>query len=231
MSPALFLLCMKFFLRLIKRKTSNFEFNFHSKCEKLKITRLLFADNLMLFSQGDLPSVHILMECLQEFRDVSDLVVNTSKSSIFMAVAAVEKIHRLCRNFLWNSKRAPVAWEEICHPKEEGGLGIRHIQSWNVALLAQVLWNIHRKADTWVKWVNEVYLKGVSLWDWQPQKGDSPLLRRLADIRDRIVTTFGSPEATVQGMAAWSNVKGLKTSKAYEYFRPKLTRQPWKAAI
>ncbi|KAL0336697.1 UNVERIFIED_CONTAM: hypothetical protein Sradi_4881600 [Sesamum radiatum] len=44
--------------------------------------------------------------------------------------------------------RAPVAWEDICHPKEEGGLGIRHIQSWNVALLARVLWNIHCKADT-----------------------------------------------------------------------------------
>ncbi|KAL0453511.1 UNVERIFIED_CONTAM: hypothetical protein Slati_1329200 [Sesamum latifolium] len=53
-----------------------------------------------------------------------------------LPAAVVEKIHRLCRNFLWNSRRAPVAWEEICHPKEEGGLGIRHIQSWNMALLS-----------------------------------------------------------------------------------------------
>ncbi|KAL0416630.1 UNVERIFIED_CONTAM: hypothetical protein Slati_3494900 [Sesamum latifolium] len=238
MSPALFLLCMEFFSRMIKKKTSNSEFNFHTKCEKLKITHLLFASNLMLFSRGDLPSVHILMECLQEFRDVFGLVVNTSTSSIFTAgivnneldgilarteftrgempvrylglplaaqrlsvtdysplvdwianciskwtvkslffvgrleligsviqgvecfwlqcfplpAAVVDKIHQLCRNFLWNSKRAPVAWEEICHPKEEAGLGIRHIQSWNVALLARVLWNIHRKTDTlWVK--------------------------------------------------------------------------------
>ncbi|KAL0288305.1 UNVERIFIED_CONTAM: hypothetical protein Sangu_2664900 [Sesamum angustifolium] len=78
-----------------------------------------------------------------------------------LPMAVIEKIHRLCRAFLWNSKRAPVAWEDICHPKEEGGLGVRHIQSWNVALLARVLWNIHCKADTlWVKWVNEVYLRG-----------------------------------------------------------------------
>ncbi|KAL0297496.1 UNVERIFIED_CONTAM: hypothetical protein Sradi_6801700 [Sesamum radiatum] len=42
-------------------------------------------------------------------------------------MAVIEKIYCLCRAFLWNSKRAPVAWEEICHPKEEGGLGIRHI--------------------------------------------------------------------------------------------------------
>ncbi|KAL0399880.1 UNVERIFIED_CONTAM: Retrovirus-related Pol polyprotein from type-2 retrotransposable element R2DM [Sesamum radiatum] len=248
MSPALFLLSMEYFSRLVKRRTSDSEFNFHPKCEKLKITHLLFADDLMLFSRGDLPSISILMECLQEFRDVSGLAVNTSKSSIFTAgihndelhgilartefvrgampvrylgiplaaqrlsvsdysplvdqiaksiskwaakslsyagrlelirsviqgvecfwlqifplpAAVVEKIHRLCRNFLWNSRCAPVAWAEICHPKEEGGLGIRHIQSWNVALLARVLWNIHRKSDTlWVQWVNGVYLRAA----------------------------------------------------------------------
>ncbi|KAL0309287.1 UNVERIFIED_CONTAM: hypothetical protein Sradi_5871000 [Sesamum radiatum] len=85
MSPALFLLCMEYFSRLIKRKTTDSDFNFHPKCEKLKITHLLFADDLMMFSRGDLPSVYILMECLQEFRDVSGLAVNTLKSSIFTA--------------------------------------------------------------------------------------------------------------------------------------------------
>ncbi|KAL0287461.1 UNVERIFIED_CONTAM: hypothetical protein Sangu_2690300 [Sesamum angustifolium] len=149
-----------------------------------------------------------------------------------LPMAVIEKIHRLCRAFLWNSKRAPVAWEDICHPKEEGGLGVRHIQSWNVALLARVLWNIHCKADTlWVKWVNEVYLRGASLWDWQPKKDDSPLLRRLAEIRDRIITDFGSTEAAIRHMTEWTDRKGLVTSIAYEYFRPKLPKQPWKAFI
>ncbi|KAL0423109.1 UNVERIFIED_CONTAM: putative mitochondrial protein [Sesamum radiatum] len=85
MSPALFLLCMEYFSRLIKRNTTNSDFNFHPRCEKLKITHLLFADDVMLFSRGDLPSIHILMECLQEFRDVSGLAVNTVKSNIFTA--------------------------------------------------------------------------------------------------------------------------------------------------
>ncbi|KAL0287038.1 UNVERIFIED_CONTAM: hypothetical protein Sangu_2709100 [Sesamum angustifolium] len=227
----------------------------------------------MLFSRGDLPSIRILMECLQEFRDVSGLAVNTAKSNIFMAgiqndtldealanaefarghmpvrylgiplaaqrlsitdysplvdqiagcickwtakslsfagrlelirsviqgvecfwlqvfplpMAVIDKIHRLCRAFLWNSKRAPVAWEDICHPKEEDGLGIRHIQSWNGALLAESYGTFIARQ-----------------------------------------TPYGP---TIRHMTEWTDSKRLVTSKAYEYFRPKLPRQPWKASI
>ncbi|KAK4441672.1 hypothetical protein Salat_0502100 [Sesamum alatum] len=63
------------------------------------------------------------------------------------------------------------------------------------------------------------------------RKGDSPLIQLLAIIRSRLVTEFGSSQAAVQHMVGWYNCKGLETSKAYEYFRPKLIRRPWKAAI
>ncbi|KAL0283208.1 UNVERIFIED_CONTAM: hypothetical protein Sangu_2905000 [Sesamum angustifolium] len=79
----LFILCMEFFSQLIKKNTSYSNFNFHPKCKKLKITHLLFADDLMFFSRGDLPSIYILMECLQEFRDIFSLAVNTFKLDIF----------------------------------------------------------------------------------------------------------------------------------------------------
>ncbi|KAL0359800.1 UNVERIFIED_CONTAM: hypothetical protein Sangu_0829400 [Sesamum angustifolium] len=60
---------------------------------------------------------------------------------------------------------------------------------------------------------------------------DSPLLERVAEIRNRIVTAFGSSEAAIQHMAEWSSSKGLETSTAYEYFRSKRTRQPWQTVI
>ncbi|KAL0386604.1 UNVERIFIED_CONTAM: hypothetical protein Slati_4592800 [Sesamum latifolium] len=101
-----------------------------------------------------------------------------------------------------------------------------------MALLSRVLWNIHLKADTlWVQWVNGVYLRGGSVWDWQPKKGDSPLLQRLADIRNRLVSELGSSEAAIRHMETWASNKGLDTSKAYEYFRPKHTRRPWQTII
>ncbi|KAL2232801.1 UNVERIFIED_CONTAM: hypothetical protein Sindi_1460100 [Sesamum indicum] len=75
-----------------QEETSTSDFNFHSKCDKLTITHFLFAEDLMLFSRGDLPSIYVLMECLQEFRDAHGLTVNTSKSCIFTASVRNEEL-------------------------------------------------------------------------------------------------------------------------------------------
>lgn len=54
-------------------------------------------------------------------------------------------IIRLCRNFLWNSKRSLVAWTDVCLPKIEGRLGFRDINCWNNTLLAKSLCNTFSK--------------------------------------------------------------------------------------
>ncbi|GAA0140200.1 hypothetical protein LIER_35200 [Lithospermum erythrorhizon] len=65
MSPALFLLCIEYLSRLLKVETGGDIFNFHPKCQGAQITHLAFADDLMLFSYGDMASVDILMTCLE----------------------------------------------------------------------------------------------------------------------------------------------------------------------
>ncbi|GJZ31357.1 RNA-directed DNA polymerase, eukaryota, reverse transcriptase zinc-binding domain protein, partial [Tanacetum coccineum] len=57
------------------------------------------------------------------------------------------EINRLLKWFLWNqgdtSKgKAKVAWKDICRPKDQGGLGLKNLQTWNHALLAKHIWNI-----------------------------------------------------------------------------------------
>ncbi|KAI3463758.1 hypothetical protein Pfo_020421 [Paulownia fortunei] len=124
--------------------------------------------------------------------------------SIFPIPAAViSRINRLCRAFLWGSKKPLVAWNEICLPKSEGGLGFRDIKCWNMALLTKALWNIH------------VYLKGQSLWDWSPNKGDSPILKRLFGIKHLICQMEGTPGTD------------LSTACAYDFFRPTGTNMIW----
>lgn len=68
LSPYLFILAMEFFSRLLKFNTDNSDFKFHPKCGSLKITYLAFADDVMLFSIGDIASVSILMQTLNHFQ-------------------------------------------------------------------------------------------------------------------------------------------------------------------
>ncbi|VFQ95756.1 unnamed protein product [Cuscuta campestris] len=54
-------------------------------CAALGITHLAFADDLMLFSRGDVHSVQVLMDALDHFSRVSGLTLNPTKSNIFLA--------------------------------------------------------------------------------------------------------------------------------------------------
>lgn len=51
-SLLLFILCMDYLSRTLKKMTVD-GFSFHRGCEVLKLSHLCFADNLMVFSNGD----------------------------------------------------------------------------------------------------------------------------------------------------------------------------------
>ena len=81
-----------------------------------------------------------------------------------------------------------IAWEDICLPKMEGGLGFKNLEAWNLALLSKNLWNIHAKSDTlWVKWIHQNYLQDSNIWDYSGHKQESKLMKQLLVIRDKIL--------------------------------------------
>jgi hypothetical protein len=50
-------------------------------------------------------------------------------------------------------------------PKQEGGLGIKKLEVWTQASMLIRIWNLFARAGSlWVAWVEEVWLKGKSLW-------------------------------------------------------------------
>lgn len=67
LSPYLFVLAMEYLTWSIKAATSNPRFNFHPKCEKIRLTHLFFFMKLFFFSRGDLESVSILFHTLIQF--------------------------------------------------------------------------------------------------------------------------------------------------------------------
>ncbi|VFQ78803.1 unnamed protein product [Cuscuta campestris] len=106
--------------------------------------------------------------------------------------SVLDRITSICRTFLWGSKFCKVAWEDICKPKDEGGLGLNQPIIWNQALLSKNLWNIASNKETlWVQWVHSVYLDGNDFWTWSPGKKDSHFFKKLIEIRDLLLLKCG----------------------------------------
>ncbi|GJU03736.1 putative ribonuclease H-like domain-containing protein [Tanacetum coccineum] len=84
--------------------------------------------------------------------------------------------------------RAKVAWDVICLPKKEGGLGLRKLDLFNKALMTSHVWDIlRRKESIWIKWIH-VYkirernfynlpLRGNITWGWQKILQLRPIIR------------------------------------------------------
>ncbi|MCH80347.1 ribonuclease H protein [Trifolium medium] len=74
---------------------------------------------------------------------------------------------RIQRNFLWGGlsrKRriSWVKWEDLCKPKEEGGLGIRNLRVVNLSLLAKWRWRLLSEEDeVWKKVIFARYGEGA----------------------------------------------------------------------
>ncbi|XP_021987007.1 uncharacterized protein LOC110883597 [Helianthus annuus] len=83
-SPYLFTLVMEVLTSILQHAASTHaDFRFHNNCKKRKIINLCFADDLFLFARADNVSVKIIMESLNNFRDMSGLVPSLRKSTSF----------------------------------------------------------------------------------------------------------------------------------------------------
>ena len=66
--------------------------------------------------------------------------------SLFIILANIScQLEKITRDFLWFDKEVKmgfrwVKWDDVCHPKREGGLGIRSLHDMNKALKAKWLW-------------------------------------------------------------------------------------------
>ncbi|GKA57388.1 hypothetical protein Tco_0756576, partial [Tanacetum coccineum] len=80
-------------------------------------------------------------------------------------------LNRDCKELVEKSQdmrkgQSKVAWEVVCLPKDEGGLGLRRLDHFNKALMVSHIWKLlSLKESLWVKWVHAYKLKGRSFWD------------------------------------------------------------------
>ena len=101
----------------------------------------------------------------------------------------IKRINQTCSSFFWKdndrpSKEAKVSWQALCHPKAEGGLGLKDSLSWNKACIIQNIWSIIIKAGSlWIAWIEAYVLQGRSIWQISASQNSSWNWRKLLQLR------------------------------------------------
>ena len=97
-------------------------------------------------------------------------IVGFWTSAFLLPKRVKQLINSLTTSFLWkgtldNSNGAKVAWDALCFPKSEGGLGLRRLSSWNAIFSLKLIWFLFfRSGSLWVAWCRHKYLSNGSFW-------------------------------------------------------------------
>jgi hypothetical protein len=94
-------------------------------------------------------------------------------STVLFSKNFVGKITAIIRKFWWtrvqeDNPTSPItyrSWDDICQPKENGGLGIRDLYTVNKSLLTQAAWNIATQKNPMLSTVLKAkYFPSSSFW-------------------------------------------------------------------
>ncbi|GJX28155.1 hypothetical protein Tco_0236234 [Tanacetum coccineum] len=84
LSPYIFTLVIEILTLIINRMVlESGMFTYHRYCSKLELVNLCFANDLFIFSYGDVQSATVIKEALEEFKLVSGLVPSLPKSTAY----------------------------------------------------------------------------------------------------------------------------------------------------
>jgi len=127
----------------------------------------------------------------------------------------IKKLESIFSAFLWKGSSlthtgAKVAWQSICFPLREGGLGIKSLQTWNTAATMKHIWHLLVDKDSiWTVWVKTVLLRNRSLWQINipstPSWSWRKILQAREDCRGWFLSCIGN---------------GFSTSLWFDYWLP-----------
>lgn len=103
---------------------------------------------------------------------VATTIPSFAMQMVLLPKYMLDKIDKRIRDFLWGHKlekahHLPLkAWDSICSPKGEGGLGIKKMEDINLALVTKLSWQLATpNHKTWTELIKEKYLRGKQVLD------------------------------------------------------------------
>lgn len=106
----------------------------------------------------------------------------------------IDRIYIICCSFVWNSNHRPVSWASMCYSKDESGISLRHLRSWNKSPLSKVIWDFQsdRNLFGFDGFIISTSL-GLDIWTWTTKHSDYPTIKRVLQIRDKLLATADTP--------------------------------------
>lgn len=83
LSPYLFVIFMEVLSQMLGKATATGSIKFHPKCEKLNLSHLCFADDLLIFFEVSFGSLQGLERVMADLQSLSGLGVSYNKSELY----------------------------------------------------------------------------------------------------------------------------------------------------
>ena len=117
----------------------------------------------------------------------------------------------MCSAFLWSGSpnsttREKVSWEDVCKPKNEGGLGIRCMAGTSRVFALCLIWRLLTNSDSlWVAWTRRNLLRNRCFWDVSDKSSGSWIWRKLLKLRQQAATFLRSEIHNGKDTLFWFN--------------------------
>ncbi len=143
-------------------------------------------------------------------------------STFWLPAWANKEIDKIRRGFFWRGKRLNsgfhclVNWNQICRPKNLGGLGVRNIRTMNEAFLMKNLWKFYcTDSLPWVRLIKAPHYKRITLSSGRkPPTVCAPfwrgILRTSAPFHTSLCYTLGDGARTPFWHATWTRESLLR---------------------
>ncbi|XP_013689133.1 uncharacterized protein LOC106392907 [Brassica napus] len=180
--PYLYVIVSNVFFKLLNKAVVDGNIENHPQCEEVKLSHLSFAYDVVVCTDGTPASLQGTLAgrgklALESEEDATGLFVSALPIRFEIAFSAGRvKLSLMpgestCSVFFLsgspnNTSRAKIAWEEVCCPYEEGGLGIRRVKEVSTVFVLKLIWRLFSQSSSlWAVWVKQKLLKHETFWD------------------------------------------------------------------
>lgn len=94
-SPLMFVICMDYLTRIMRTLEDHPRFSFHPRCRHIKMSHMIFADDIILRCDGKFSAVYTMLQVVKLFSASSGLHISEYKSDFYTAGVDQDVINRI----------------------------------------------------------------------------------------------------------------------------------------